>query len=74
MAILFRLEVDDMPFHNMGIPLDFDFPALLAEKGGLIPVLREKQSHFIAGTAVGIGALNGKLDHQAGVILKTLYG
>ena len=71
---LARLKVDDMALDHMSIPLDFDFPALLAEKGGLIPVLREKQPHFIAGAAVGTGTLNGKLDHPAGVILKTLHG
>ena len=73
-AALVRLEVENMALDHTGIPLDFDFPALLAVKGGLIPVLREKQPHFIAGVAVGTGTLNGKLDHPAGVILKTLYG
>ena len=73
-AALVRFEVENMALNDTGIPLDFDFPALLAVKGGLIPVLREKQPHFIAGVAVGTGTLNGKLDHPAGVILKTLYG
>ena len=70
----FRLEVEDMALDYMGIPLDFDFPALLTQESGLIPVLCEKQPHFIAGTTVGAGTLNGKLDHPAGVILKTLHG
>lgn len=39
---LVRFEVDDMSLNYMGIPLDFDFPAFLAHKGGLIPVLSEK--------------------------------
>lgn len=73
-AALVRFEVENMTLNDTGIPLDFDFPALLAVKGGLIPVLREKQPHFIARAAVGTGTLNGKLDHPAGVILKTLYG
>ena len=73
-AALVRLEVEDMALNDTGIPLDFDFPALLAVKSGLIPVLREKQPHFIAGAAVGTGTLNRKLDHPAGVVLKTLYG
>ena len=71
---LARFEVDNMTLDHMSIPLDFDFPALLAEKGGLIPVLREKQPHFIAGAAVGAGTQDGKLDHPAGVVLKTLHG
>ena len=51
-AALVRLEVEDMALDHTGIPLDFDFPALLAYEGGLIPVLGEKQPHFIAGTTV----------------------
>ena len=51
-AALVRLEVEDMALDHAGIPLDFDFPALPAYEGGLIPVLREKQPHFIAGAAV----------------------
>jgi hypothetical protein len=73
-AALVRFEVEDMALNDTGIPLDFDFPALLAVKGGLIAVLCEKQPHFITGAAVGAGALNGKLDHPAGVVLKTLHG
>ena len=73
-AALVRLEVEDMALDHTGIPLDFDFPALLAYEGGLIPVLGEKQPHFITGATVRTGTLNGKLDHPAGVILKTLYG
>ena len=73
-AALVRLEVEDMALDHTGIPLDFDFPALLAYEGGLIPVLREKQPHIIAGATVGAGTLNGKLDHPSGIILKTLYG
>jgi len=73
-AALVRLEVEHMALDHTGIPLDFDFPTLLAYEGGLIPVLREKQPHFIAGAAVGTGTLNGKLDHPAGGILKTLHG
>ena len=47
-AALVRLEVEHMALDHTGIPLDFDFPTLLAYEGGLIPVLREKQPHFIA--------------------------
>ena len=36
--------------------------------------IAEKQPHIIAGAAVGTRALNGKLDHPAGAVLKTLYG
>ncbi len=73
-AALVRFEVEDMALNHTGIPFDFDFPALLAEEGGLIPVLREKQPHFIAGAAVGsAGAQDGKLDHPAGVVPKTLH-
>ena len=67
-------EVEHMALDHTGIPLDFDFPTLLAYEGGLIPVLRKKQPHIIAGAAVGTRALNGKLDHPAGAVLKTLYG
>jgi hypothetical protein len=72
-AALARFEVDNMALNHMSIPLDFDFPALLAEKGGLIPVLREKQPHFIAGAAVGAGAEDRKLDHPAGAVPKTIH-
>ena len=71
---LARLKVDDMALDHMSIPLDFGFPALLAEKGGLITVLREKQPHFIAGAAVGAGTQDGKFDHPAGTVPKTLHG
>ena len=70
---LARLKVDDMALDHMSIPLDFGFPALLAEKGGLITVLREKQPHFIAGAAVGAGAEDRKLDHPACAVPKTLH-
>jgi hypothetical protein len=73
-AALIRFEVENMALDHTGIPLDFDFPALLTQESGLIPVLCEKQPHFITGAAVRTGTLNGKLDHPAGVILKTLYG
>ena len=39
-AALVRLKVENVSLDNAGIPLDFDFPALLAEQGGLIAVLR----------------------------------
>ena len=68
-AALVRLEVEDMALNHAGIPLDFDFPAFLAEKGGLIPVLREKQPHFIAGVAVGgAGAQDGKPQRECCVL------
>lgn len=70
----FRLEVEDMALDHMGIPLDFDFPVLLTQESGLIPVLCEKQPHFITGAAVGAGTQDGKLNHPAGVVLKTLHG
>ena len=74
-TFLFRLKIEDMPLDYTGVPLDFDFPALLAGKGGLIPALCEKQPHLITGAAVGgTGMLNTKLKHPAGIILKTLNG
>ena len=48
-AALVRFEVENMALDHTGIPLDFDFPTLLAYEGGLIPVLRKKQPHIIAG-------------------------
>ena len=60
-AALVRFEVEHMALDHTGIPLDFDFPTLLAYEGGLIPVLRKKQPHIIAGAAVGTRALNGKV-------------
>ena len=62
-----------MAFDHMGIALDFDFLTLLAEKGGLILTLREKQPHFITGAAVGARPQYGKLDHPAGVVPKTIH-
>ena len=59
-----------MALDHMGIPLDFDFPALLALQGGLIAVLGQKQPHFITGTAVGTGTQDRKLNHPATVRAK----
>ena len=73
-VVLFRLEIEDMPLDHAGVPLDFDLPALLAEQGGLIAVLGEKQPHLVAGAAVGAGAQDGKLDHPAGIVPKPLHG
>ena len=73
-AALVRLKIEDMSLDDTGVTLDFDFPALLAQEGGLIAVLRKKQPHFITGTAVGAGTQDRKLNHPAGVILKTLHG
>ena len=53
---LVRLEVEDMALDHTGIPLDFDFPALLAVKSGLIPVLRKKQPHIIAAVVIHLAA------------------
>ena len=72
--VLVRLEDEDMALNHAGVPFDFDFPALLDQESGLIPVLRKKQPHFITGAAVGTGTQDGKLDHPTGVILKTLHG
>ena len=73
-AALVRLEVENMALDHTGIPLDFDFPALLAYEGGLIPVLGKKQPHFLAGAAVGTWTQDGKLNHPLGAVLETLYG
>ena len=73
-AALVRLKIEDMSLNHTGIPLDFDFPMLLALQGSLIPVLGQKQPHFITGTAVGTGTQDRKLNHPAGVVLKTLHG
>ena len=73
-AALVRLKIEDMSLDDTGVTLDFDFPALLAQEGGLIAVLRKKQPHFITGTAVGAGTQDRKLNHPAGVVLKTLHG
>ena len=55
-AALVRLEVEDMALDHAGIPLDFDFPALPAYEGGLIPVLRKKQPHIIAAVVIHLAA------------------
>ena len=47
---------------------------LLAQEGGLIAVLGQKQPHFITGTAIGTGTQDRKFNHPAGVVLKTLHG
>jgi len=73
-AALVRFEVEHMALDHTGIPLDFDFPALLAYEGGLIPVLRKKQPYIIAGAAEGAGTQDGKLDHPSGAVLETLHG
>ena len=48
-AVFFRFEAEDMPLDNVGVPLNLDFPALLAQKSGLIAILSQKQAHLIAG-------------------------
>ena len=64
-----------MTLNYTGVPFDFDLPALLALQSGLIPVLGQKQPHFLSGAAVSCaGTQDGKLNHPAGVILKTLHG
>ena len=73
-AALVRLKIEDMPLDDTGVPLDFDLPTLLALQGGLIPVLSQKQPHFISGAAISsAGTQDGKLNHPAGVIPKPLY-
>ena len=74
-AALVRFEVENMALDHTGIPLDFDFPMLLAQEGGLIAVLGQKQPHFLSEAAVSCaGTQDGKLNHPAGVIPKPLYG
>ena len=73
--MFFRFEIEDMSLDDAGVALDLDFPALLAQKSGLIAILSQKQPHLIAGAAIGgAGRANGELDHPAGLIPKTLYG
>ena len=67
-------EIEDMPLDHTSVTLDLDLPALLALQGGLIPVLGQKQPHFLSGAAISsAGTQDGKLDHPAGVIPKPLY-
>ena len=64
-----------MSLNHTSVTLDLDLPALLTLQGDLIPVLSQKQPHFISGAAIsGVGTQNGKLDHPAGAIPKPLYG
>ena len=64
-----------MSLNYTGVPFDLDLPALLALQGGLIPVLSQKQPHFISGAAISsAGTQDRKLNHPAGVIPKPLYG
>ena len=73
-AVLFRLEVEDMPLDNVGIPLDFDLLATLGVQGLPVAVLGEKQAHLVAGAAVrGAGLADRKLHHPAGAVLKSLH-
>ena len=66
-----RFEIEDMSLNHTSVTLDLDLPALLALQGGLIPVLGQKQPHFLSGTAVSCaGTQDGKLNHPAGIILK----
>ena len=70
-----RFEIEDMSLNHTSVTLDLDLPALLALQSGLIPVLGQKQPHFLSGAAVSCaGTQDGKLNHPAGVILKTLHG
>jgi hypothetical protein len=64
-----------MSLNHTSVTLDLDLPALLALQGGLIPVLSQKQPHFISGASVSsAGTQDGKLNHPARVIPKPLYG
>ena len=45
-AALVRFEVEDMALNNTGIPLDFDFPALLAVKGINVNIILYKNDHL----------------------------
>ena len=71
----FFLYIQDMTLNYTGAPFDFDLPALLTLQGGLIPILCQKQPHFIYVPSVSsAGTQDGKLDHPAGVIPKPFYG
>lgn len=59
-AAFSRFEIEDMSLNHTSVTLDLDLPALLALQSGLIPVLGQKQPHFITGTAVGTGTQDGK--------------
>ena len=63
-----------MSLNHTSVTLDLDLPALLTLQGDLIPVLSQKQPHFISGAASGTGTQDRKLDHPAGAIPKPLYG
>ena len=72
---LVRLEVEDMALDHTGIPLDFDFPALLVLESILIAVLCKKQTHFIASAPVSTTRMeNNKLNHPSGAVLKAFHG
>ena len=61
-----RFEIEDMSLNHTSVTLDLDLPTLLALQGGLIPVLGQKQPHFLSGTAVSCaGTQDGKLNHHA---------
>ena len=42
-AFLFRLEIEDMPLDNVGIPLNFDLLAALGVQGLPVAVLGENR-------------------------------
>ena len=66
-AALVRFEVEHMALDHTGIPLDFDFPALLVLESILIAVLCKKQTHFITSAPVSTTRMeNNKLNHPSG--------
>ena len=74
-AALVRLEVEDMALDHTGIPLDFDFPALMILESVLIAVLCKKQTHFITSAPVSTARMeNTKFNHPSGAVLETLHG
>jgi hypothetical protein len=74
-AFLSRLKVEDVSLNNTGIPLDFDFPALLVLESILIAVLCKKQTHFITSAPVSTTRMeNNKLNHPSGAVLKAFHG
>ena len=73
-AAFSRFEIENMSLDHTSVTLNLDLPTLLALQGGLIPVLSQKQPHFISGAAISsAGTQDGKLNHPAGVIPKPLY-
>ena len=70
---MIEFKVENMAFNDTGIPFNFNLSVLLPLNGGLIPILCEKQPHFVTGFSISSRAQDSKLNHPASAVPKSLH-